>query len=282
MGAILAMSGWLICNRANAQASQMLETSLTENGKQVRLEVVIFRPSGAGPFPLLVFNHGSTGNGKDASLFRRTFSDAGVASYFTAKGWFVAFPQRRGRGKSEGLYDEGFNTDRSLGYVCDNVQRSLAGAERALTDIDAVVEALRRRTDVTKGPLLMAGQSRGGALSIAYGGRHPDKVLGVINFVGGWMGTGCINASRINWGVFNIGARYPKDTLWLYADKDRFYSLAHSEINFDQFRSNGGKGEFVRFQVPSGDGHGLRQWIELWRPAVDRYVKATKAYPRPN
>ena len=55
---------------------------------------------------------------------------------FVKKGYMVAFPQRRGRGKSEGLYDEGFNVDRSQGYACDPKQ-SLPGADRALTDIAA-------------------------------------------------------------------------------------------------------------------------------------------------
>ena len=274
---------------AAAQTSQMLKTSLVENGKPVQLEVVIFNPAAAGPFPLLVFNHGSTGTGRDRSIFRRTFWEfSGIAAHFTAKGWMVAFPQRRGRGKSDGLYDEGFNADRALGYACDDVRRSLDGAERGLKDIDAAVEALRQRGDVRKGPVLIAGQSRGGALSVAYAGRHPGKVLGVINFVGGWMGSRCINASRINWGVFNIGSQYSKDTLWLYAGNDRFYSLAHSEVNFDQFKSNGGKGQFVRLEVPSGDGHdscangctcGALSWTAIsrpWRSILDRIDRLSR------
>jgi hypothetical protein len=31
---------------------------LIEDGKRVRLEVVLLKPNGSGPFPLLVFNHG--------------------------------------------------------------------------------------------------------------------------------------------------------------------------------------------------------------------------------
>jgi len=39
---------------------------------------------------------------------------------------------------------------------------------------------------------VIGGQSRGGILSVAYAGAHPQQVRGVINFVGGWTGDSCI------------------------------------------------------------------------------------------
>jgi predicted acyl esterase len=97
----------------------MITTKLRENDKPVQLEVVIYKPPGDGPFPLLVVNHGSTGLGNNPALFTQTFSYPAFAEMFVKKGYMVAFPQRRGRGKSEGLYDEGFNVDRVQGYACD-------------------------------------------------------------------------------------------------------------------------------------------------------------------
>jgi dienelactone hydrolase len=178
-----------------AESIIMLSTKLQENGKPVRLEVVIDKPPGEGPFPLLVVNHGSTGRGNNPALFTETFSNPVFAEMFLKKGYMVAFPQRRGRGKSEGLYDEGFNVDRNQGYACDPKQ-SLPGADRALTDIDAAVEVLRQRPDVARQPILMAGISRGGILSIAYARMHPHEVAGVINFVGGWMGESARTRAR--------------------------------------------------------------------------------------
>src|SRR5262249_31297169 len=160
----------------------MIDTKLQENDKPVRLEVVIDKPPGDGPFPLLVVNHGSTGRGNNPALFTETVSNPELAETFVKKGYMVAFPQRRGRGKSEGLYDEGFNVARPQGYACDPKQ-SLPGVDRALTDIAAAVEVLRQRPDVAGQPILMAGISRGGILSIAYAGMQPREVAGVINFV---------------------------------------------------------------------------------------------------
>ena len=43
-----------------AETSELIQTSLIENGQNIRLELVIAKPTGDGPFPTLVFNHGST------------------------------------------------------------------------------------------------------------------------------------------------------------------------------------------------------------------------------
>ncbi len=252
-----------------------LKTGLTENGKRIRLEAVVFRPAGTGPFPLAVVNHGSTGRGNDPRLFRQTFIAPMLAKFLSARGWLAAFPQRRGRGRSDGLYDEGFNTDRAQGYTCAT-QRTLAGADRALEDVDAAIAALQKRPDVRPGPVLLLGQSRGGALSAAYAGRHPGKVRGVVNFVGGWIGDGCRNAIAINRTLMNRGARFPRPMLWLYGRNDPFYSLDHSRGNFEAFRAAGGKGRFFGFQVPGGNGHSVILFPKLWAAEVDRYLGETK------
>ena len=136
--------------------SELMQTALVEDGKPVDLEVVIFRPKGAGPFPLAVFNHGSTGRGITPLLFTETLFDVGLADFLNDRGWIVAFPQRRGRGRSGGLYDEGFSADRRQGYTCD-FDTSLSGAERALTDIAAAMAALKQRPDVAPSRVLIGG-----------------------------------------------------------------------------------------------------------------------------
>ena len=88
-------------------------------------------------------------------------------------------------------------------------RRSLRGAERALGDIEAAIAALRPRPEVSKGRLLIGGQSRGGLLSIAYAAKHPDQVLGAINFVGGWLAEACSTAAAVNKALFRRGAGYP-------------------------------------------------------------------------
>jgi len=256
---------------AAAGESIMIDSGLLENGQPIRLQVVIFKPEGAGPFPLLVVNHGSTGKGTRPELFKQVYSDPAFAKIFVNKGYLVAFPQRRGRGKSDGLYDEGFYADRTLGYTCEP-ERALAGADRALVDIEAAVAALRRRQDVKDERVLMAGVSRGGVLSIAYAGMHPNDVAGVINFVGGWITEECgLTARQTNSNLLERGAPFRRSTLWLYGVHDRFYSLGHSGQNFAAFRSAGGQGVFLPFDT-DGDGHQLIAARALWTPDIKRYL----------
>ena len=251
--------------------SEMMETTLIENGKPIRLEVVVFKPKGPGPFPLAVVSHGSTGRGKNPNIAKRTAVDPGVATYLTDKGYLVAFPQRRGRGKSDGLYDEGFNLNRAEGYACDT-DISLKGADRALTDLNAAITALKKRDDVTQTPVLLSGISRGGILSLAYAGQHPDQVSGVINFVGGWMGEACPYATAINGTLFQRAANFPRTTLWLYGDKDPFYSLDHIRKGFAAFSKAGGKGRFLAFNVAGGNGHALSMDWDSWTAPASTYL----------
>jgi hypothetical protein len=58
----------------------------------------LFKPDGVGPFPALVWNHGSEQNPGTARQF-----DA-VAAIFVPAGYVVFAPMRRGHGDSEGPY----------------------------------------------------------------------------------------------------------------------------------------------------------------------------------
>lgn len=259
------------CTTYAVRLDERAPTPFVEQGSPVELEVVIFKPEGAGPFPTLMFNHGSTGNGSDPSLFGVTVISEDVAKFFTDRGWLVAFPQRRGRGKSDGLYDEGFNAGRT-GYSC-NRDIALAGAVRALDDLDAAIDWLRNRVDVDTTRMLVAGASRGGILSIRTLARRPDVYLGAINFVGGWLGEGCGDFAEVNRSLFVSGASFPNATLWLYANNDSFYSIAHSRSNFDAYTAAGGLGTFnVYTRAPGLNGHFLTNSPELWGPDVDDYL----------
>jgi dienelactone hydrolase len=253
--------------------SQLLRTDLQEAGGAIRLEVVTFKPAGDGPFPLAVINHGSTGKGDNPALFGETWFNIELADFLNERGWIVAFPQRRGRGNSDGLYDEGFSEDRAEGYSCDP-KITLAGADRGLRDIEAAVAVLRRQPDVLQSPLLLGGQSRGGALSVAYAGSHPEQVEGVINFVGGWVGDGCPAAKTINETLFEQGGHFHGPTLWLYGHGDPFYSVQHSRQNFAAFQKAGGRGTFLDFNVLGGDGHRVIAHSTLWAAPVGDYLRS--------
>lgn len=264
-GACVSASAWdgSACRGFATRSVVRAPTPFVENGMAVELEVVLFTPPGPGPFPTVMFNHGSTGNGSDPSLFTMTWTSESVAQFFAARGWLTAFPQRRGRGASDGLYDEGFTANRS-GYSCE-ATIALAGATRALADLDAAVDYLRGRADVDSTRMLAAGTSRGGILAVAHLARRPEVYLGAVNFVGGWLGEGCGDYASVNRTLFEQGAAFQGPSLWLYATGDSFYSLDHSQANFAAFTAAGGQGTLEIFTRAAGlNGHFLVNDPALW------------------
>ena len=239
-------------------------------GQQVRLAVRIFRPDGKGPFPTLIFHHGSTGSGNQPLRFSRFWQPDTVIHYFVDRGWSVVLPSRRGRGGSEGGYDEGFGPDRTQGYSLDPAY-SLPGANRALADIDAITNVIRAWPFVDPETILIGGVSRGGILSIAHAGRRPALYRGVLNFVGGWLGGRGSNQTTVNENIFNRGAPFAKETLWLYASDDPFYSLDTTRSYFAAFQEAGGRGVFVD-AFPDEIGHGLHNAPEHWSSVVEDYL----------
>lgn len=271
---IVCVASVIVSTLAQAALKPNLEERMVPvslDGEQVRLAVRIYRPDGAGPFPTLIFHHGSTGRGtnpKSFALYRRRDT---LINYFVDRGWSVVLPSRRGRGGSEGLYDEGFIPSRER--YCFQPDCALSGAERALADIDAITNIIRTWPFVDKDKLVIGSQSRGGILSIAHAGERPNFYRGVINFVGGWVSDRGRHRHRetINHTIFNHGATFGKETLWLYASGDRYYSLETTRASFAAYKEAGGKGVFAD-DFPDGIGHGLWRFPEDWGPVVEEYI----------
>ena len=239
-------------------------------GQRIRLAVRIFRPDGKGPFPTLIFHHGSTGLGRDPLWFPQFWQPDTVIHYFVDRGWSVVLPSRRGRGGSEGGYDEGFGPDRTQGYSGDPVY-SLPGADRALADIGAITNVIRTWPFVDAEMVVIGGVSRGGILSVAHAGQRPTLYRGVVNFVGGWLLGQGSNQTTVNQNIFNRGVPFGKETLWMYASDDRLYPLDTTRSYFSVFENAGGIGVFVD-DFPDEIGHGLHNAPEHWGPVVDGYL----------
>lgn len=260
-----------VCRTFAVMVNERAPTPFTENGESIGLEVVLFKPLHEGRYPTVVFHHGSTGNGSDPSRFGITFTSKSVALFFVERGWMVAFPQRRGRGQSDGTYDEGFTEDRS-GYSCRE-DLALGGAERALEDLNVITDWLGSRTDVDTTRMLVGGSSRGGILSVVHTAQRPDIYLAALNFVGGWIAEGCGDYRSINRSLFVQGAAFPGLSLWLYGDNDSFYSLPYSRTNFDAFTFAGGSGTMVELsRLPGLNGHFVINDLELWAPVMDEFL----------
>jgi endonuclease YncB( thermonuclease family)/dienelactone hydrolase len=253
-------------------AQERAMVPLTIDGERVKLATITYKPPGNGPFPTLVFHHGSTGLGRDPAFFERPYDPKALAGWFTARGWAVILPSRRGRGGSEGTYDEGFAPDRAQGYSCEPAL-ALAGAERALSDIDAITPVLLAQPFVDRERVAVGGVSRGGILAVAWSGRQPGVARAVVNFVGGWLSERCASIDTVNADLFRRGSAFDRSSIWLYGYRDSYYSLRHSRSNFTAFRAAGGKGAFREYDLPEGlDGHQIAAIPGLWTEALEAYL----------
>jgi len=83
---------------AQAQSAAFSKARVTFKSDGLTLVGFVFKPDGSGPFPGLIWNHGSE---KSPGTMRQF--DA-VAAIFVPAGYVVFAPMRRGHGDSEGPY----------------------------------------------------------------------------------------------------------------------------------------------------------------------------------
>src|SRR6266700_876632 len=72
---------------------------------KVEMQTLLFRPPGAGPFPLAVINHGSTQNAESRARLPMQEFEA-LTAWFVRHGYAVAIPERPGHGRTGGAYLE--------------------------------------------------------------------------------------------------------------------------------------------------------------------------------
>jgi dienelactone hydrolase len=128
----------------------------------LKLEAYLYKPEGAGPFPLIVYNHGSAVPGEEAKEWPAPY----IARLFVPAGYAVLVPERRGYGKSEGVpFSKDIGDDRGPRFV--ERQRSEAG------DINAAVEHVlaRHEAPIDAARVVIMGYSFGGIVTTLAAGR---------------------------------------------------------------------------------------------------------------
>ena len=242
---------------------------------------ITHKPPGDGPFPTLIFHFGSQPARKSRALLPRPFDPKPLAQWFVQRGWAVVFPARRGGTGSEGTYDEGYDLKQPQGSNCEP-QAAMVAAERALADIDAVTTSILAQPFVDRGRIAVGGQSRGGALAVAWSGRNPGAPRAVVNFAGGWFGGTCWSADDVNQALFKLGLPYRRPSLWLYGGQDPYYKLHESRGYFASFTSAGGDGAYYGYEPPLDvSGHDIMLAPRLWGDDLEKYLTAQGLSAKP-
>ncbi len=269
---------------ASAPSEEVLRIPLEEH-PDITLETTVFRPAGAGPFPLVVMNHGAIGKRDPAPRWR----PVEIAQWFESRGFIVAVPMRRGNAGSGGDWAEGYGPCESADYT--NANRESA------SDVRAAVDFMAKRSDVDAHHVVLHGMSAGGfaalaLASMAHDEKEKARIVGVLNFAGG---RGSLSNERPRGHDENDGgvtrhncspdalvasaARFGDTitvpTLWLYAENDHFFPPPLAHRMFDAFSAHGRDASFVALPAFAREGHSIG-WeagaIPLWEHDVAQFL----------
>lgn len=229
------------------------------NNGELTLGGELYLPEGKGPFPTVLYNHGS------APGMRNSMASAAIGSKFVQQGWAFFMPYRRGQGLSE---DQG-------PYIMDQIKRAWwnpfdSAAQKLvelhqgdhLSDQIAALNWLRAQPFVDPARIVTAGNSFGG-IQVMLGMASADYCAG-INAAGAaqsWQDSKTLQALLSQAAV---NARGP--IFFFQAEND--YDLTPSRELFAAGQAAGKEVQlkiYPRFGVSSEDGHSLPyRGVSVW------------------
>jgi dienelactone hydrolase len=241
----------------------------------LQLRAQLWRPAGRGPFPAVLFNHGSghSVNTPSGRRDRRILLEqaAVLGPVFARHGYVLLFLFRRGAGPSAGQGT--FSGDVMDRESAARGRDGRNAAQLRLLETDEMADALaglaflRARPDVDPRRVAVAGHSFGGSLTLLLAERDPS-LRAAVDFAGAansWEGSPPLQA--------RLRAAVGATTLpvfFIYAAND--YSVAPAKALDEEMAQRGGTHR-VRIYPASGrtptDGHRLvHQSVSTWEADV--------------
>jgi dienelactone hydrolase len=238
----------------------------------VEMRTLVFRPTGPGPFPLAVINHGSTQNPEVRKNLPMEEFEA-LTTWFVNHGYAVAIPERPGHGRTGGPYLEDQNG-------CEDADYRGAGLATAAS-IQVAITYLRTQPFVRKNDIIVVGQSAGGWGALALASLNPIGVRAVINFGGGRGGHSYDRSNnncapeRLIAALQEFGATARVPTLWIYTENDSYFPPNLSKRMAEAFGLAGGIVEYHLLPPFGNEGHLLaesRDTAGIWGPTLEAYL----------
>lgn len=230
-------------------------------GTGVELQTTLYKPDGAGPFPIVVINHGkSLGDPRQQTRYRPTVP----VRYFLQRGYVVVVPMRQGFAGSGGRYE---------GARCDVEQNG----RRQAADVKAALDHVAAQPYADRSRILVVGQSHGGWTSLAFGTFDYPGVKGLINFAGGLRQRECPGwEGRLADGAAKYGGESRVPSLWFYGDNDSYFSPATWRGMYARYSAAGGRARLVPVGAFGKDSHTLftaRAGLPVWQPQADGFLR---------
>jgi dienelactone hydrolase len=141
-----------------------------------RLRGFVLKPSGRGPFPVLVYNHGSE---RDPSLDYT----GELGAWLQERGFVVLFPDRRGASGSQGPYWQDV-VDESPAPEREHAMVAQLDAQSA--DVLAAIAFIGGQPYVDRARLAVAGCSFGG-IETVLAAEQSSAIVAAVDFAGASM-----------------------------------------------------------------------------------------------
>jgi dienelactone hydrolase len=149
----------------------------------LKIEAYFYKPQGAGPFPLVIYNHGSRSGQEHVEIPFRF-----IAAILVPQGYAVLVPERRGYGESDGpTYDEevqGDRGERMMKRFREEASDMLAGLDYLKQHEREAVSTIERAGKTSAADMIdlkrvaLMGWSHGGVVSLlAASERHEFVAL---------------------------------------------------------------------------------------------------------
>ena len=239
----------------------------------------VVRPVGGGPFPLLIMNHGISGDPAQRGFFPMVeYRDA--AHWFARRGYFVVSPVRYGAASVEQTEQALFSLYFANVGDCKNPEFRSPGLLIATLD-QWVIDFMEKEAPVIPGKTVIVGQSGGGWGAIALSSLNPSSVRAIIIFAAGRGGrvdgkpnNNCAPDKLVEV-TRDFGAKSRIPMLWIYSENDTYFGPDLARRMHAAFTSAGGKAEFQMFPPFGNDGHffiGAADAVPIWSPVVSRFL----------
>lgn len=244
------------------------------------LKAWLFQPAKSSALrPVAIINHGSPpGGASERAKMDPKFVFA--AEQFVQWGFIVLVPTRRGYGQTGGTWAE--NT-----HACVNPDFYEGGLESA-RDIGAAVKYAKTIPGADPTRIVLVGQSAGGWGVLAAGTQKDIDAVAIVNFAGGRGGmqnnvpnNNCAPDKLVR-AAGDYGAESKRPSLWIYTENDHFFAPELSKRMFENYKTKGGKAQFILLPAFGADGHSLfgsRDGVPKWREPVAAFLAEQKLLP---
>jgi len=251
---ILLLAAFAVCAQEPVPANAKLVSFPAPGGT---LQGFLYVPDGAGPFPAVLWNHGSE---------ERPGSQPELAEFYNLHGFVFFLPHRHGQGRSPGI------------YIMDEIRGSHAGPtgvvqaqEVANKDVVAAMTWLRALKQVDPNLVAVSGCSFGGIQTLL----AAEKGLGARAFVAfapaakSW--SNAVLEKRLEYAV-----KHAKAPVFILQARNDF-SIQPTEVLGKIAKANGGQAKiYPAFGDSPQDGHWrfatTNAGIAVWGEDVLKFI----------